>query len=49
MKFGKVDNPEEIDFTIPEDHEGTESVLKKSKKKKILRLTLVVRNGIKKI
>ena len=33
MKFGKVDNPEEIDFTIPEDHEGTESVLKKSKKK----------------
>ena len=29
MKFGSVDNPEEIDFTIPADHPGTASVLAK--------------------
>lgn len=29
MKFGKVDNPEVIDFTIPEDHPQTVEVLKK--------------------
>lgn len=28
MKFGKVEHPEEVDFTLPEDHPGTESVLK---------------------
>lgn len=33
MKFGQVDNPEEIDFLIPPDHEGTAKVLKKSKTK----------------
>lgn len=27
MKFGKVENPEEIDFTIPPDHEDTAAVL----------------------
>ena len=27
MKFGKVDNPEIIDFTIPEDHADTHAVL----------------------
>ena len=31
MKFGQVENPEEIDFTIPADHEGTKAVLAKSK------------------
>ncbi|MEM8847581.1 MAG: DUF72 domain-containing protein [Bacteroidota bacterium] len=34
MKFGKVDHPELIDFTIPEDHPDTVSVLAKSKKEK---------------
>ncbi|NJO88043.1 MAG: DUF72 domain-containing protein [Chloroflexia bacterium] len=35
MKFGKVDNPEIVDFTIPQDHPQTADVLKKygSKKK----------------
>lgn len=27
MKFGKVDQPEYIDFTLPKDHSGTETVL----------------------
>ncbi len=27
MKFGQVENPEEIDFTIPPDHEDTAAVL----------------------
>ena len=31
MKFGQVDNPEEIDFTIPADHKDTKTVLGKSK------------------
>ncbi|WP_209400276.1 DUF72 domain-containing protein [Pseudozobellia sp. WGM2] len=33
MKFGKVDNPENIDFTIPIDHPDTSVVLAKSDKK----------------
>ena len=33
MKFGKVDNPEEIDFTIPKDHPDTKGVLQKGGKK----------------
>jgi uncharacterized protein YecE (DUF72 family) len=33
MKFGQVDNPEAIDFTIPADHPNTAKVLKKSKAK----------------
>lgn len=31
MKFGQVDNPEEIDFSIPKDHPDTKRVLKGSK------------------
>ena len=31
MKFGSVDNPEEIDFAIPKDHKDTKGVLEKSK------------------
>ncbi|MEZ4841099.1 MAG: DUF72 domain-containing protein [Flavobacteriaceae bacterium] len=31
MKFGKVDNPEIVDFTIPTDHPDTEAVLSKYK------------------
>lgn len=27
MKFGQVDNPEEVDFTLPEDHPDTRRVL----------------------
>ena len=33
MKFGNVDNPEEIDFTIPADHADTAKVLQNSKSK----------------
>ncbi len=33
MKFGQVENPGEIDFTIPPDHPDTAKVLKKSKAK----------------
>jgi uncharacterized protein YecE (DUF72 family) len=33
MKFGQVDNPAEIDFTIPKDHPDTRKVLEKSKAK----------------
>ena len=29
MKFGSVDNPEAIDFALPDDHHDTEKVLKK--------------------
>lgn len=29
MKFGKVDNPGEIDFTLPPDHPGTKKLLEK--------------------
>ena len=32
MKFGKVDNPEEIDFTLPDTHPETFCVLNPSKK-----------------
>ncbi|XLS27470.1 DUF72 domain-containing protein [Flavobacteriaceae bacterium M23B6Z8] len=31
MKFGTVDNPEQIDFTLPEDHPDTSVVLSKNK------------------
>lgn len=33
MKFGKVDNVDEIDFSMPPDHPATDRVLKKSKAK----------------
>lgn len=33
MRFGKVDNVDEIDFSIPNDHLATEKVLSKSKAK----------------
>ncbi len=33
MKFGQVENPEEVDFTIPADHRDTEAVLARSKAK----------------
>ena len=29
MKFGKVDNPESVDFTLPKDHEDTKRLLSK--------------------
>ena len=34
MKFGIVENPEKVDFTLPKDHPGTASVLKKGEKLK---------------
>ncbi len=33
MKFGSVENPEEVDFTLPKDHKDTKAVLEKSKGK----------------
>ena len=33
MKFGKVDTIDDVDFTIPPDHPGTDRVLSKSKAK----------------
>ena len=32
MKFGQVDHPEKIDFTLPEDHPDTAKILAESKK-----------------
>lgn len=34
MKFGRVDNPGEIDFSIPKDHKDTKSALKNSNRMK---------------
>jgi uncharacterized protein YecE (DUF72 family) len=34
MIFGKVDNPESVDFTLPPDHTDTKKVLNRSKKEK---------------
>lgn len=31
MKFGQVEDPSQIDFTLPKDHAGTGKILKKSK------------------
>lgn len=33
MKFGQIENPAEIDFTLPEDHSDTEKNLSSGKKK----------------
>ncbi|MEK6153772.1 DUF72 domain-containing protein [Flavobacteriaceae bacterium 3-367] len=38
MKFGKVDNPELIDFTLPADHPDTEVVLSKGKQEETLQV-----------
>lgn len=38
MKFGKVDHPEQISHTLPEDHPGTESVLQRSNKNDVLKI-----------
>jgi uncharacterized protein YecE (DUF72 family) len=35
MKFGKVDNIDEVDFSIPPDHPDTDKVLAKSKARKL--------------
>ena len=35
MKFGQVENPEDIDFTIPADHTDTARVLARSKAKEL--------------
>jgi uncharacterized protein YecE (DUF72 family) len=32
MKFGQVENPDDVDFTIPPDHPDTKRILAKSKK-----------------
>ena len=32
MKFGQVDDPSQIDFTLPKDHPRTAEILKKNKK-----------------
>lgn len=38
MKFGKVEQPEQIDFTLPKDHPDTAVVLSKSKNDEPLRV-----------
>ena len=40
MIFGKVDNPEQVDFTLPPDHPDTEKILKKSKNKTSLHVSV---------
>jgi len=35
MKFGQVENPEDVDFTIPKDHPETRRVLEKAKGKQL--------------
>ena len=35
MKFGQVSNPENVDFTIPRDTDGTKRILKKAKSKNL--------------
>jgi uncharacterized protein YecE (DUF72 family) len=37
MKFGQVENPKKIDFTIVSDHPGTAKVLKKNLKSKVFK------------
>lgn len=32
MKFGQVEDPSQIDFTLPKDHSGTKKILKQNKK-----------------
>ena len=32
MKFGKVENPENVDFTLPKDHPDTKKILEKHKR-----------------
>ena len=33
MKFGQVEDPSNIDFSLPKDHQKTAEILKKSKSK----------------
>lgn len=35
MKFGQVEDPSQIDFMLPKDHQKTAEILKKSKSKKL--------------
>ena len=35
MKFGQVEDPSNIDFSLPKDHQKTAEILKKSKSKKL--------------
>ncbi|UJF28906.1 DUF72 domain-containing protein [Kaistella sp. 97-N-M2] len=35
MKFGQVEDPSQVDFTLPKDHKSTTALLKKSKTKKL--------------
>lgn len=46
MKFGKVDHPEHIDFTIPPDHPDTPVVLSKIRRVRTLKFLSAVPNGI---
>ena len=35
MKFGQVEDPSNIDFTLPKDHQKTSEILKKSTSKNL--------------
>ena len=38
MKFGNVENPDLIDFSLPKDHPDTENILKKNVRQKDLKV-----------
>ncbi len=40
MKFGKVDHPDQIDFTLPSDHVDTEALLSKHKSNQPLNISV---------
>jgi hypothetical protein len=46
MKFGNVDNPERIDFTLPPDHVDTKQYYRSLKATIALRFLWVVPSGI---
>jgi hypothetical protein len=46
MKFGQVEDPSKIDFTLPKDHPRTKDILKQNKKG-LENISIGVLNGIK--
>ncbi|VEE07830.1 Uncharacterised protein [Chryseobacterium gleum] len=48
MKFGQVEDPSKIDFTLPKDHPRTKEILALNKKDWKISLSDVL-NGIKRI
>lgn len=40
MKFGQVEDPSQVDFTLPKDHAETAQILKKNKSKKEMQISV---------